>query len=62
MTSSAEQIRTYDGPAIFSYGFRPFFLFGAAWAATAVAVFIFALGGAISLPSAFPPSPGTHTR
>lgn len=55
MTSSAEQIRTYDGPAIFSYGFRPFFLFGAAWAATAVAVFIFALCGAISLPSGFSP-------
>jgi len=35
MVTTAEQMRTYDGPAILSYGFRPFFLFGAIWAALA---------------------------
>jgi uncharacterized protein involved in response to NO len=55
MATSAQQIRAYDGPLLFSYGFRPFFLLGAAWSATAVVVFILALGGSISLPSTFTP-------
>ena len=55
MTSSAEQIRSYDGPAIFSYGFRPFFLFGAAWAAVAVAFWLPMLGGQFTLPTALAP-------
>lgn len=33
MSSSSEQIRRYAGPAIFSFGFRPFFLSAAACAA-----------------------------
>ena len=32
MTTSAEQMRAFTGPAILSYGFRPFFLVGALWA------------------------------
>ena len=28
----------YAGPALFSYGFRPFFLGAAAWAALAIAL------------------------
>jgi uncharacterized protein involved in response to NO len=55
MTTSAEQIRGYDGPAIFSYGFRPFFLFGAAWAAVAVAFWLPMLGGQFTLPTALAP-------
>ena len=55
MTTSAEQIRSYDGPAIFSYGFRPFFLFGAAWAAVAVALWLPMLGGRFTLPTALAP-------
>lgn len=42
--------REYAGPALFSYGFRPFFLFGATWAALAVPIWIYdyaAGGGAI---------------
>lgn len=35
-----------NGPALFSYGFRPFFLGGAAWAALAMALWIAALPGA----------------
>lgn len=40
------QRREYAGPALFSYGFRPFFLFGAAWAAVIVPVWaiLFAAG------------------
>ena len=45
MTTSAEQIRAFTGPAILSYGFRPFFLFGALWAAIAVAVWLPMLSG-----------------
>ena len=55
MTSSAERIRRYDGPAILSYGFRPFFLFGAIWAAIAVVVWMFVLSGAVTLPSHLAP-------
>ncbi|WP_206740790.1 NnrS family protein [Euryhalocaulis caribicus] len=32
------QRREYAGPALFSYGFRPFFLFGAAWSAIIVPI------------------------
>jgi uncharacterized protein involved in response to NO len=44
----------YAGPALFSYGFRPFFLAGAAWAALAVLLWMLQWYGALSLPSAMP--------
>lgn len=46
MATSAEQIRAYRGPALFSLGLRPFFLFGAIWAAIAMPIWIaaYALG------------------
>lgn len=40
MTTTAEKIRTYQGPALFSFGFRPFFLSAAIWAALAVPVWL----------------------
>ena len=43
--STASQRRAYSGPALFSYGFRPFFLSGAAWAALAVPLWIWSLLG-----------------
>jgi uncharacterized protein involved in response to NO len=55
VSTSAEQIRAFRGPAILSYGFRPFFLFGALWAAVAVALWLPMLGGHLLLPSAFTP-------
>jgi uncharacterized protein involved in response to NO len=55
VTRSAERIRDHAGPAILSYGFRPFFLFGALWAAFAVAVWLPVLSGHITLPSALSP-------
>lgn len=54
MTTS-EQIRGWQGPALFSYGFRPFFLFGALWAALAMVIWIMTLGGWASLPSRLDP-------
>jgi uncharacterized protein involved in response to NO len=53
--SSAEQMRTWTGPALFSFGFRPFFLFGAAWVALAMMIWIFVLSGIIDLPSRLDP-------
>jgi uncharacterized protein involved in response to NO len=55
MATSAEQIRTFQGPAILSYGFRPFFLFGALWAAVAVALWLAMLQGLVTLPTALAP-------
>jgi uncharacterized protein involved in response to NO len=55
VTTSAEQIRAFTGPAILSYGFRPFFLFGALWATIAVALWLPMLSGRLVLPSAFSP-------
>jgi uncharacterized protein involved in response to NO len=50
MTTAASR-RAYDGPALFSYGFRPFFLFGSAWAALAVPLWVhsYLLGGAYAV-------------
>ncbi len=53
--ATAAQRRQYVGPALFSYGFRPFFLGGAIWAALAVLVWIPAYFGEITLPTAFGP-------
>jgi uncharacterized protein involved in response to NO len=55
MTTTAEQVRAYDGPAILSFGFRPFFLAGALWAAVAVALWLPMLAGRLALPTAFAP-------
>ncbi len=55
MTTSAERIRGYTGPAILSYGFRPFFLFGALWSAFAVALWLPMLSGQLAMPTAFGP-------
>lgn len=44
--STAQRRRAYAGPSIFSYGFRPFFLSGAIWAAAAVPLWVWSyLGG-----------------
>lgn len=44
--STAALRRAYLGPALFSFGFRPFFLFGAAWAALSVPIWVWSfLGG-----------------
>lgn len=55
MTSSAEQIRAWTGPQILGYGFRPFFLGAAIFAAFAMVAWIGALAGLWTIPSAFGP-------
>jgi uncharacterized protein involved in response to NO len=47
--------RTYDGPALFSYGFRPFFLLGSIYAALAILVWLPVFMGELRLVSAFIP-------
>ena len=53
--TTAEQNRDWAGPAILSYGFRPFFLGGALWAAIAMALWIAMLSDWMTLPTAFDP-------
>ncbi len=55
MTTTTEQVHSYAGPAVLSYGFRPFFLASAAWAVVAVALWLLMLTGRLSLPSAMSP-------
>jgi uncharacterized protein involved in response to NO len=45
----------YAGPALFSYGFRPFFLGAAAWTALAIALWLPQYFGDLKLPTALPP-------
>ncbi|MDI1328096.1 MAG: NnrS family protein [Brevundimonas sp.] len=40
MATTAQSIRQYPGPPLFSFGFRPFFLFSAVWAAIAVPIWV----------------------
>jgi uncharacterized protein involved in response to NO len=51
--TSAEQMRAWQGPALFSFGFRPFFLFGPVWVFVAMLLWLAALAGAIELPTRF---------
>lgn len=43
------------GSALFSAGFRPFFLLGALWSASALPLWLCVCTGRVVLPSAFPP-------
>src|SRR5690349_4015745 len=47
--------RNYAGPAIFSYGFRPFFFAAAVWAALGIVLWLPQFFGEISLPIAMGP-------
>ncbi|WP_417766620.1 NnrS family protein [Stappia sp.] len=55
MATSAERMRTWKGLAILTYGFRPFFLGSAVFAALAMAAWVPMLTGRLSLPTAFDP-------
>lgn len=50
-----KQQRGWSGPAVFSVGFRPFFLLGAIWAALAMGLWAAMLAGKLALPTAFDP-------
>ena len=47
--------RTYEGPAFFSYGFRPFFLLGSIYSGLVILVWLPVFMGELSLVSAFIP-------
>lgn len=55
MSTTAERMRDYQGPALLSFGFRPFFLGAAFWAFAVMAVWLPYLRGMIELPTAFAP-------
>ena len=50
-----KQRRGWIGPAVFSYGFRPFFCAGSAYAALIVALWVPWFLGMIAIPTALPP-------
>jgi uncharacterized protein involved in response to NO len=53
--ATMQKLRAYHGPALFSYGFRPFFLFGAIYAGAMIPLWLAVFAGRVSLPSAFTP-------
>ena len=53
--ATMQKLRAYQGPALFSYGFRPFFLFGAIYAGAMVPLWLAVFAGDVSLPTAFAP-------
>lgn len=53
--NTAEKIPKKMGSALFSYGFRPFFLFGATWAAVAMLLWVMILSGLVTLPTRLDP-------
>lgn len=55
MTTTAEQMRAWRGPAILTFGFRPFFFGAGIWAALAMMLWVPMLTGHLTLPTAFDP-------
>ncbi|MGG9998756.1 NnrS family protein [Pseudovibrio ascidiaceicola] len=55
MSTTMEQVRSWQGPVLFSYGFRPFFLASAVWAIVLMLLWIPLISGHIELPVAFDP-------
>jgi uncharacterized protein involved in response to NO len=52
---SIPRLRDYSGPAIFSYGFRPFFFFGSIYAGAMILIWLPVFDGWLQLPTAFAP-------
>lgn len=55
MATSAQQIRAWKGPAVLSYGYRPFFILGALLAVFALGAWIMMFSGYAVLPIAIDP-------
>jgi uncharacterized protein involved in response to NO len=49
------RLKAYNGPALLSYGFRPFFFLGAVWAALAIALWVPFFEGEIAVPTLLAP-------
>jgi uncharacterized protein involved in response to NO len=52
---SVPRLRDYQGYAILSYGFRPFFLFGSIYAGAMIPLWLAVFAGQLDLPTAFAP-------
>jgi uncharacterized protein involved in response to NO len=52
---STPRLRDYKGPAIFSYGFRPFFFLGSIYAGAMILIWLPVFEGQMELPTAFAP-------
>ncbi|WP_338547865.1 NnrS family protein [Roseovarius phycicola] len=50
MTTTQQRVRAWMGPALFSFGFRPFFLGAAVWAVLSILAWVAMLGGRLELP------------
>lgn len=50
-----QRIKAWTGPAILSFGFRPFFLLAGIWAALAMLLWVGMLTGGLALPTVFDP-------
>ncbi|MEJ1160106.1 NnrS family protein [Prosthecomicrobium sp. N25] len=55
MTGTSETARAFRGPAVFSWGFRPFFLAAALWGVVAMLLWLPVFEGHLQLPTAFSP-------
>src|SRR5262252_9152368 len=53
--AALQRRREYAGPALFAYGFRPFFLAAGLWAALGILLWLPQYMGAFALPSRFSP-------
>ncbi len=53
--SPIPRLKDYRGPALLSYGFRPFFLLGALYAGFAILAWLPMLNGKLELSTAFSP-------
>ncbi len=53
--TTAERMRAWTGPAILTFGFRPFFFGSAVWAALAMVLWVPMLSGHLDLPTVFDP-------
>lgn len=49
------RLKSYAGPALLSYGFRPFFLLGGLYAGVSIALWLTQFYGGLTLPTAFAP-------
>lgn len=55
MATSAQQMRSWQGPALFSYGYRPFFLFASIWAVFSIIAWVMTFIGHETLAIAIDP-------
>lgn len=53
--AAMQKLRAYRGPALFSHGFRPFFLFGAIYAGAMVPLWLAVFAGDVRIPTAYAP-------